>query len=123
MRYSEPRGSEYLTPGFSSLTPHARLHHGAHFLQADDKGWVKTADIGVWNSGEIVDGIMRYHDALSGLAGREGMRDDLTRYEALTNELAADATLGVGRIVSHVTLRPVRRFAGYPESLLARKSD
>ena len=48
---------------------------------------------------------------------------DLTRYEALTNGLAGDATLGVGRIVSHVTLRPLRRFAGYPESLLTRKTD
>ena len=48
---------------------------------------------------------------------------DLTRYEALTNELAADTALGIGRIVSHVTLRPVRRFAGYPESLLTRKTD
>jgi DNA-binding Lrp family transcriptional regulator len=48
---------------------------------------------------------------------------DLTHYEALTNGLADDTTLGVGRIVSHVTLRPVRRFAGYPETLLTRKAD
>jgi DNA-binding Lrp family transcriptional regulator len=48
---------------------------------------------------------------------------DLTRYETVTNELAGNASLGVGRIVSHVTLRPVRRFAGYPESLLTRKMD
>ena len=48
---------------------------------------------------------------------------DLTRYEALTNGLAGDTTLGIGRIVSHVTLRPVRRFAGYPESLLTRKTQ
>jgi DNA-binding Lrp family transcriptional regulator len=47
---------------------------------------------------------------------------DLTRYEALTNGLAGDTALGVGRITSHVTLRPVRRFAGYPESLLTRKT-
>jgi len=29
--------------------------------------------------------------------------------------------LGIARIVSHVALRPVRRFAGYPESLFTRK--
>jgi DNA-binding Lrp family transcriptional regulator len=46
---------------------------------------------------------------------------DLAVYEELTSELIDDAALGIVRIVSHVALRPVRRFAGYPESLLARK--
>ncbi len=46
---------------------------------------------------------------------------DLAQYEALTAGLIDDPTLGVARIVSHVALRPVRRFVGYPESLLARK--
>ena len=32
-----------------------------------------------------------------------------------------EAELGVARIVSHVALRPVRGFSGYPEPLLARK--
>jgi DNA-binding Lrp family transcriptional regulator len=48
---------------------------------------------------------------------------DLPTYEALTTMLIDDPKLGVGRIVSHVALRPVRRFEGYPESLLSRKSD
>jgi len=43
---------------------------------------------------------------------------DLGTYEALTNKLLE---MGAARVVSHVALRPVRRFAGYPESLLARK--
>ena len=42
---------------------------------------------------------------------------DLAVYEALTARLIAE--LGVARIVSHVALRPVRRFAGYPESLFS----
>ena len=46
---------------------------------------------------------------------------DMVAYEELTAELIDDDTLGVARIVSHVALRPVRRFAGYPESLLRRK--
>jgi Lrp/AsnC family transcriptional regulator, regulator of ectoine-degradation genes len=46
---------------------------------------------------------------------------DIAAYEELTRELIDDANLGVARIVSHVALRPVRRFGGYPESLLARK--
>jgi DNA-binding Lrp family transcriptional regulator len=46
---------------------------------------------------------------------------DLATYEALTSRLIDDVNLGVARIVSHVALRPVRRFAGYPESLFTRK--
>lgn len=46
---------------------------------------------------------------------------DMVAYEELTAALLDDDGLGVARIVSHVALRPVRRFAGYPESLLARK--
>jgi DNA-binding Lrp family transcriptional regulator len=43
---------------------------------------------------------------------------DLAEYEELTSALL-DA-LGVARIVSHVALRPVRRFGGYPEKLIGR---
>jgi DNA-binding Lrp family transcriptional regulator len=46
---------------------------------------------------------------------------DLAMYQALTTELIDDPRLGVARIVSHVALRPIRRFTGYPESLLGRK--
>ena len=46
---------------------------------------------------------------------------DLAAYEELTSALIDDASLGVARIVSHVALRPVRRFTGYPEALLGRK--
>jgi DNA-binding Lrp family transcriptional regulator len=48
---------------------------------------------------------------------------DLPAYEELTSALIDDAQLGVARIVSHVALRAVCRFAGYPESLLAGKAD
>ena len=46
---------------------------------------------------------------------------DLAVYEALTTKLIDDPDAGVTRIVSHITLRPVRRFAGYPMSLLVRR--
>ena len=45
---------------------------------------------------------------------------DLAKYEALTAVLIDQADLGVARIVSHIALRPVRRFAGYPRSLFVR---
>jgi DNA-binding Lrp family transcriptional regulator len=43
---------------------------------------------------------------------------DVARYETLTAALIDDPALGVARIQSLITLRPVRRFAGYPLSLL-----
>ena len=45
---------------------------------------------------------------------------DLAEYEELTSALLDDDRLGAARIVSHVALRPVRRFTGYPETLLGR---
>jgi DNA-binding Lrp family transcriptional regulator len=44
---------------------------------------------------------------------------DLAAYEVLTARLIDDPDLGVARIVSHVALRAVRRFAGYPEMLFS----
>jgi DNA-binding Lrp family transcriptional regulator len=46
---------------------------------------------------------------------------DLAAYAALTELLIDDPKLGIARIVSHVALRPVRGFTGYPESLFTRK--
>jgi DNA-binding Lrp family transcriptional regulator len=64
-----------------------------------------------WEVGGTVDYIARF------------VCPDLATYEELTSRLIADANLGVARIVSHVALRPIRRFGGYPESLLAGKSE
>jgi DNA-binding Lrp family transcriptional regulator len=47
---------------------------------------------------------------------------DLAAYETLTARLIDDPKLGVERIVSHVALRPVRRFDGYPESVFSGES-
>jgi DNA-binding Lrp family transcriptional regulator len=47
---------------------------------------------------------------------------DLTNYQALTNTLIDDPNLGIARIVSHVALRAVRPFSGFPISLLSRKA-
>ena len=38
---------------------------------------------------------------------------DLAAYQTLTTGLIDDPSLGVARIVSHVALRPIRRFTGY----------
>ena len=55
----------------------------AHFLKADDAGNVAANDIAVRGDGEVVESIVRYHDVLLGLAGRDGVRNDISRYEAL----------------------------------------
>ena len=41
-------------------------------------------DIAVNEEGEVVQAIRRYHDVLLGLAGRRFVRDDFTRYEAVS---------------------------------------
>jgi DNA-binding Lrp family transcriptional regulator len=64
-----------------------------------------------WQVGGTVDYIARF------------VCPDLAIYEALTTGLIEDPNLGVARIISHVALRPIRRFGGYPESLLARADD
>jgi Lrp/AsnC family transcriptional regulator of ectoine degradation len=48
---------------------------------------------------------------------------DIAAYEEVTRALIDDEGLGVARIVSHVALRAVRRFTGYPESLLAANAN
>lgn len=55
----------------------------AHFLKADDAGSVAANDIAVRRDGEVVESIGRYHDVLLGLAGRDGVRNEISRYEAL----------------------------------------
>lgn len=55
----------------------------AHFLKADSAGNVAANDIAVRGDGEVVESIVRYHDVLLGLAGRDGVRNDISRYEAL----------------------------------------
>jgi DNA-binding Lrp family transcriptional regulator len=47
---------------------------------------------------------------------------DLASYQSLTNKLIDDRNLGIARIVSHVALRAIRPFGGYPLSLLTRKA-
>src|SRR5437588_6933086 len=46
---------------------------------------------------------------------------DLPGYEELTSLLLDEEELGVARIVSHVALRAVRRFSGYPDAVLTPK--
>ncbi len=57
-----------------------------HILKANRAGTPGLApnDIAVNEKGEVVQSIRRYHDVLLGLAGRRFVRDDFTRYEAVS---------------------------------------
>ena len=77
---------------------------------ASRSGWPRIDEVvECWEVSGNVDYIARFVCA------------DLAAYEELTSALIDDDHLGVARIVSHVALRPVRRFAGYPEKLIGRK--
>ena len=47
---------------------------------------------------------------------------DLASYQALTTKMIDDPSLGIARIISHVALRAIRPFSGYPASLFSRKA-
>jgi len=55
----------------------------AHFLKADAEGNVAANDVAVRGDGGVAESIVRYHDVLLGLTGRDGVRNDISRYEAL----------------------------------------
>ena len=54
-----------------------------HIVQSAPDGSVASNDVAIRRNGSIVDSIERYHDVLLGLAGRRGIRNDITRYESL----------------------------------------
>ena len=55
----------------------------AHIVKPGPNGDFASNDIAIRRDGTIADGIERYHDVLSGLDGRQGIRNDITRYEAV----------------------------------------
>ena len=72
-----------------------------HFLTPDKAGNVQTADVALLSTGKVSGSIDRYHVALSGLAGRKGVRNDLTRYEAVALALVSPGADTLGEIVPH----------------------
>jgi hypothetical protein len=64
---------------------------------------IEANDIAIRPIGEPVEGIQRFHAALSELTGRRGIRDEISRYEAIALALIEPHGDQVGNI-----------FAGYP---------
>jgi DNA-binding Lrp family transcriptional regulator len=96
LRDATARGPEDRRGTLNNLTP-------AHVLAAIEEV------VECWEVSGTVDYVARFVCA------------DLAGYQALTTQLIDDSSLGIARIVSHVALRAVRPFGGYPESLLVRK--
>jgi len=51
-------------------------------LQSED-GMMRRSDLAIREDGQVQPCVIRYHQALSGLAGRNGIRDDVSKYEAV----------------------------------------
>jgi len=66
----------------------------AHFLKADRTGNVASNDVAIRRDGTPSESIKRYHDVLIGLTGRGGVRNDISRYEAIALAMINPDTLG-----------------------------
>lgn len=58
-------------------------------------------DIAIQKGGEPVETIIRYHTALRELTGRRGIRDDVSRYEAVAMALVESNMAGPGTVLAH----------------------
>jgi hypothetical protein len=59
----------------------------------------ETNDIAIQKGGEPVETIIRYHTALRELTGRRGIRDDVSRYEAVAMALVESNTAAPGTLL------------------------
>ncbi len=84
-----------LVYGFPHVLRANREGPDASILQADREGKVAANDISLGPDGKPTETIIRYHDVLLGLAGRDGIRDDITRYESLALALISPDTLSI----------------------------
>ena len=66
-----------------------------HFLRADAAGNVAANDVAIRADGQPVESIVRYHDVVLGLTGRDGVRNDISRYEALALAIVDPASRAV----------------------------
>lgn len=59
---------------------------------------VDPADAVLHRDGRPVEGVRRFHQALSAMTGRLGLRDDASRYEAIAMALVEVASDGIGEL-------------------------
>lgn len=90
-----------------------------HVIRANCEGDVeKRNDIAIESNGTVVDGIIRYHDAISRLAGRRDVRNDVSRYEAVCLALVDTKPESRGTVVtSFPTSQSPIRFERFFETI------
>jgi len=62
-------------------------------------------DIAIQQSGEPVEAVVRFHNALRELTGRKGIRDDPSRYEAVSLALVDPTGAAAGQVLSTYPLQ------------------
>ena len=71
-----------------------------HVIRAGRKDEVaKKNDMAIDSDGRVVDGIVRYHDAIARLTGRKDVRNDVSRYEAVCLSLVSTEESTRGKIL------------------------
>ncbi len=65
--------------------------NGKHFLEPDAHGNVRNSDLAIRDDGKPAEGIVRYHAALRELTSRRGIRNDVSKYEAVSLVLVEPA--------------------------------
>jgi len=75
-------------------------------------------DVAIRADGRIARSIQRYHDAMSELSGRRGVRNDYTRYEAVALALVHPSGEAIGEVLPNYPLESSRLlFAAFFESV------
>lgn len=69
------------------------------FLVPDERGAVQSKDLAVSVAGDVTDFISNYAQAMTRLAGRRDLRDEISRYEAISLVLASPNHESLGQIV------------------------
>jgi hypothetical protein len=81
-------------------------------------------DIAIQMSGEPVEAVVRYHNALQELTGRRGIRDDVSRYEAVALALTDPAATPPGTVLSsYPAAESPLRFERFFESVYLRYDE
>lgn len=77
---------------------------GETLLTPDESGNVKAADVAIRKDGKVTNSIVTFHDAIARLAGRKDLRNEFSRYEAITLLLVDPDEGFVGDVVGHFPL-------------------
>lgn len=71
-----------------------------HVIRAGREADVaRKNDVAIESDGRVVDGIVRYHDAMTRLTGRKDVRNDVSRYEAVGLSLVSTAESTRGTVI------------------------